>query len=321
MKQTDYAYCVARLRARESTMLRQADYDRLLSMKTLQDCVSFLREKKWIEGECSPGECIAYQSRALWQVLQESVPDRKELDILCLINDYFNIKAAVKCHLTGRDASAYYVYPTTLDTQALTKSVNSHEFFRLPGAMGERAAESYQRACVTENGQSADIILDAAAVKALHDYAGQRKKGLAGEVCAFLCDTANIKIALRCAKTNKKSDFIETAISDCVRLRREELISHCLEGQEALMEYLLTTPYSQGAEQYQISGAAYDKWCDDGVIDILSSAKYSSFGFAPVCAYYYAKMNEIRNVRIILTAVESGADMTAVRERMRSVYV
>ena len=178
MRDTDYAFCVARLRANERYMLTVKDIDSLCASGSYESALNFLREKKWITSEEKIGECIAYQNKLLWELVSECVPDKNELKVLCTVNDFFNIKAAVKCHFTSSDASEFYVYPTTLNTAALTEHVNSHEFSKIGGVMGECAEKSYKAACLTENGQNADIIIEAAAVSALRVFALKNKNSI-----------------------------------------------------------------------------------------------------------------------------------------------
>ncbi len=321
MRDTDYAFCVARLRANEKYMLTKKDIDSLCSSGSYENALAFLREKKWITAEEKIGECIAYQNKLLWELLSECVPDKNELKVLCTVNDFFNIKAAVKCHFTSADASRYYVYPTTLDTAALTENVNSHEFRKIGGVMGECAEKSYKAACLTENGQNADIIIDAVAVNVLKEYSVCNKNSLLGEVCAFVCDTANIKTAFRCAKAKKGKDFVSLAIGECCSLDRDSLIKATLAGEKELSEYLGKTSYKALSETYVRSSADYEKKCDDEIISLIKKAKFKSFGFDPVCAYYYGKLTEIKSVRIILTALRAGLSEDGIKERVRALYV
>lgn len=321
MRDTDYAFCVARLRANEKHLLTKKDMDILCECGSYENALRLLGEKKWLTTQSEIGECIAYQNKKLWELLSDCVPDKNELKVLCAVNDFFNIKAAVKCHFTGGDASEFYVYPTTLDTAELTSNINSHEFHKIGGVMGECAQKSYKSACLTENGQNADIIIDAAAVSALCDYAAENKNSLIGEVCAFICDTANIKTAYRCAKTKKGKDFLAAAIGDCCNIDRKSLINASLSGEDTLGEYLEKTSYGGLSQTYRQSPAEYEKKCDDEIVFLIKKAKFTAFGFDPVCAYYYAKLTEIKSVRIILTALKAGADKDTVRERVRALYV
>ena len=320
MRDTDYAYCVARIRANERYLLKEKDLSELLESKSFDSAIDYLLDKKWISEKGDISDCIKYQSQKLWTLLSESVPDKKELDILCTVNDFFNIKAAVKCHFTGKDPSAYYIFPTTLNLSELTEKVASHKFSSIEGAKGKCAQESYKTACLTENGQNADIIIDRACIDEIRRYA-KEKSGVTSEICAFLCDTANIKIAFRCTMTDKKRDFTETAIGECSAISRKDLVEATLKGKDALSEYLARTLYSEGAEIYLTSSAEYEKWCDNKIIAIAKKSCFTAFGFDPVCAYYYAKLTEMKSVRIILTGLKSGADKSEIKERVRALYV
>lgn len=321
MRETDYAYCVARIRANERYLLKEKDMADLLECKDFDAAVQYLIDKKWITQKGGISDLIKYQSEKLWTLLNESVPDKKELDILCVTNDFFNIKAAVKCHFADKDPNEYYIQPTTLNLRELTENVASHKFSAIGGVKGKCAEESYKTACLTENGQNADIITDRACIDEIKRYSESKGDSVTSEICAFLCDTANIKIAFRCEQTQKKRDFVETAVGECNRISRKNLIEAALGGEEMLTEYLFNTPYREGAEIYLSSAAEYEKWCDNKVIGIAKKSGFTAFGFDPVCAYYYAKLNEMKSVRIILTGLKSGADKIKIKERVRALYV
>ncbi len=321
MRDTDYAYCVARIRANERYLLKDKDITELLDCKNFDSALSFLLDKKWIAEVGNISECIKYQSKKLWQLLSESVPDKKELDVLCVVNDFFNIKASVKCHFVGRDPADYYIEPTSLDLKDLTENIAAHKFSAIGGNKGRCAEESYKIACLTENGQNADIITDRACIDEMQGYANKKRDSVTGNICKFLCDTANIKIAFRCAETQKKRDFTEEAIGQCSAIDRKTLVEMTLKGKDALAEYLSKSDYREGAEIYLTSAAEYEKWCDDKVIDIAKKSAFTAFGFDPVCAYYYAKLAEMKTVRIILSGLKSGADKESIKERVRALYV
>ncbi len=321
MKDTNYAYCVARLRANETKMLRREQIMRLAHCRNVSEAVDMLHSFGWTETKGSINEIISEQSKALWQLLTESVPDKKELDALCVLNDFYNIKAAVKCHFTSDDPFRYYIYPSTLDLNELTEKINSHNFLSLDKEFDQTAEKAYETACLTENGQSAEIIIDRGAVDCLYEYSKAKKSGLINEVCGFLCDMANIKIALRINSLGKSKDFAEAAIGNCSALDRKTLIELSLSDKESLTEYLMNSKYKEGIELFGENSALYDKWCDDSLIMLLQKAKYTAFGFDPVCAYYFAKQNEIKTVRIVLNSVSSGIEPEAIEERVRLLYV
>ena len=77
------------------------------------------------------------------------------------------------------------------------------------------------------------------------EFQKNKKSGLTGRICAFLADTANIKVALRCAQTNQDADYINEAIGSCCLFIREKLVEKTLAGKDELLEFLLGTEYKK----------------------------------------------------------------------------
>ena len=123
MKDTDYAFCVARLRANETKLLTNEFIEKLIEARSFDEAVNLLIEKGWIEQSEAYSDAINRHSVELWRLLNECVPDKKLLESLCVLNDYFNIKTAVKCAVTGEDATSFYVHPTTLNVEKLVECV------------------------------------------------------------------------------------------------------------------------------------------------------------------------------------------------------
>ena len=323
MKDTDYAFAVAKIRANEKSLLTSSQVESLLDEPSFERVVSVLRSLGWLESEKNVdiSGVVDAQNRKLWQLLHESVPDKGKLRILTVINDFFNVKAALKCMLTGEDPERLYVFPTSIELEKLTENIMSHSFEKLDEMFSECAKEAYEAACRTESGQSADIIVDAAALSYIMAEAKKTDCGLLREILEFICDSTNMKIAFRCARTGKDISFTETAIAPCAKLDRGVLCEKAIKGEGELLAYLETTDYSKGAALLSKSTTAFEKWCDDTVTEISKKAKYIFFGFEPICAYYYAKTAEIKTVRVILSGKKSGVEADVIRERVRALYV
>lgn len=320
MKDIHYAYCVARIRAVEKSLLSKQDISSLINQKDFMSALNYLVQLGFAKENEGAEDIIKRQGEELNSLLIESVPDKKETDILYILNDYFNIKVIVKCALEGNNFNDYMLYPTTVITSETVKNVPVDDFSFLNEAYRAVAEKAYNIALKSRNGKFSDMIVDRAAIDALSAVFRKKNSGLLGEICAFLGDTANIKIALRCASTNQDADYIKEAIGNCNNLDRSKLIDTTVSGSEALISYLLTTRYKTGVETYINKPSGFEKWCDDEVIRITESAKYTSFGSAPVVSYFYRKNLEIKTVRMILTALKSGIDRSAIKERVRKLY-
>jgi V/A-type H+-transporting ATPase subunit C len=322
MKETDYAYAVARIRANEGRLLTTAMLDEIVAAPSFDRALALLRGHGWAEeGVTDVSALVAAQNERLWTLLWESVPDKEELQALTALNDFYNLKAALKCMLTNVAPAPYYVQPTTLDLALLSDAMERHAFEKLPQPLADCAKEAYETATRTESGQSADVIIDAAALACLSKQAQDTESALLARILRFICDSTNIKIAVRCARTGKDLSFTDSAVGPCHGFDRGTLCNAAVKSEDALLAFLAATPYRDGAAALQKSTTAFEKWCDDRIVALCREAKYLFFGFEPIAAYYFAKSAEIKAVRIVLSAKLSGVSADIIRERVRDLYV
>ena len=132
---------------------------------------------------------------------------------------------------------------------------------------------------------------------------------------------ADIKIAVRSQKTGKSAEFMRSAMAECDSLSLDQLIRAALSGAEEIAQYLEGTSYAGGADALRESPSAFERWCDNRMIETLKSQKYETFSVGPLLGYLIARENEIKTVRIILTGKQNGFTDDAIRERIREMYV
>ena len=321
MKDTDYAFCVARIRANESNLLSAEFIKKLVDAESYEAAVRLLETVGWIDGDTEDGDFIRRQNRNLWKLLSESVPDKKVLDYLCVLNDYFNIKTAIKCVLSGENADKYYVEPSSLPLESLCSSIDGRAFDVLKSkSMRSAAKNAFETACMTNRGQDAEMLLDVAALEALLEIYSDCKYRVFREICAFIVDSSNIRTAIRCAANKKDATFISSALSDCCKIKKDKLISEAVSGVDGLREHLASGVYAEGTELYYTNSALYDNWCEKRVLEIATGSGFTAFGFDPVCAYFYKKNNEIKTVKLILNAKKSGIPTELLKERVMVTY-
>ena len=78
--------------------------------------------------------------------------------------------------------------------------------------------------------------------------------------------------------------------------------------------------YAGGAEALEESPSAFERWCDNRMIETMRPQKYQAFSVGPLVAYIVARENEIKTVRIILTGKQNQFPEEAIRERIREMY-
>lgn len=319
-----YIYAVARIRALEMSLFSQAVIEQLIAQKTYADCLQFLGEKGWGDTEAGVQDAETILNRELektWTLVKEMVSDQTVFDVLLIQDSFHNLKAAIKTVVDGEVQANVFYDNASVSGEALVEIIKNKDFRSLPESMRECALEAYECLVHTGDGQMCDVIIDRAAMRAMLAAAEKNGDALLKEYAETVVAVANIKIAVRSVKTEKGLDFMRRAMEECQTLNVERLMRAALSGMPDVIKYLEETPYSGGAEALSDSSSAFERWCDNRIIEAIRPQKYNSFTIGPLVAYVLARQNEIKTVRIILTGKLNHLPDDAIRERVREMYV
>lgn len=326
MTEEKFAYAVTSVRIKESTLLGTDFLEQLLATRRYDDVRRQLAEHGWLspvsEDDDQQLQKLLVDSREL---IDEVSPEPGLLDALILKNDYHNLKAALKCSFTGVSPEKYFIKPCLYDTDGLSSAVSERRYEDLPEHMREAAGKAHEVYTRTQDGQYADLIIDAAALAATRDAGILSDSPVIRLACELLCAAADVKTAIRAIRTKKDAHFLDTALCECATIDKSELKAASLNGEEALISYLSQTPYGGAAQTLKENGndslSALEKWFDDYLIGQIQYVKSTFFGPDPLAAFYLAREIELRNIRILLSGKRHGVDDTVIRERMRRLYV
>lgn len=323
MEKTDYAYAVTAVRVRENRLLTSADLLRLTEADSVGTVMEFLRARGWQipAGSQDIAALLRNELIGTWDFLREIAPDLSILHALILRKDYHNLKAAIKSSLSGIDIGTYFLSPGTVPQDLIREAVKSRDYSALPDSMKSAGEEAYDVLVRTGDGQLADIIIDRAALDDILATAIRSGNPLLIRLQELFCTAADIKTAFRASRMHKNTDFLERAISMGGKPDRAGLIESASKGEAALLTWLSKTEYAEGSALLASSPAGFEKWCDDKAVAMTEDVKYMFFGPEPLIAFYLAKEAEIKNLRILLTALENNLPFDQVRDRMRRMYV
>ena len=126
---------------------------------------------------------------------------------------------------------------------------------------------------------------------------------------------------MRAQKTAKSMEFMKHAMAECESLSVTQLAKAAVSGMDAIVEYLSQTEYAEGGRAIAESASAFERWCDNRMMQTMQPQKYQSFSVGPLVAYVLARENEIKTVRIIVSGKRSGLSDDSIRERVREMYV
>lgn len=325
MFDTKYTYAVARIRALETGLFTSSVIEQLLACDTEQQCLQLIQEKGWGDAD-TPLNAEAILSREqekIWETIRELGVDMSVFDVLSYPNLFHNLKAAVKDVCTQEDGRTMNIYyeDTAIPADEMLEIIRSKDFSRLPENMAAAARDAYETLLHTRDGQLCDVIIDKAALEAIYEAGKAAKDSIIRDYAESVVAVADIKIAVRAQKTAKSIDFMKRAMAPCQSLNVDQLARAAVSGMDAITEYLAGTAYAEGAAAIAQSPSAFERWCDNRMMETMQSQKYEAFSVGPLVAYILARENEIKTVRIILSGKQNGFSNDSIRERVREMYV
>ena len=322
MGANDYAYAVARIRVLEKGLLKDSDIEQMIAMADASSVKSFLAEKGWGRNgsEESADDMLRVEEDKIYDVIKELKVDPEIFDIFSYADTYHNLKAAIKSVCT-KDEEGIFAEGSAIEGDEMMRIVRERDFKALPEHMQKAAEEAYEALLHTRDGQLCDIIIDKAALEAIEAKGKGSKEDMIRDWASQFVAVSDIRAAVRAAKTGKSRDFIDRCLADSSRLDKEKLCRAAATSVEECISYLESTEFSDAARAVEESPSAFERWCDNAIIEKIKPQRRNPFTAGPVIAYYLARLNEIKMARILLTAKANDLSEDAIRQRARAMYV
>ena len=323
MSKTQYTYAVARIRALEVSLFSASVIEQLIACKDDEACLRFLQERGW-GGTDVPMDADAILTRErekIWETIGEMHVDMDVFDVLSYASWFHNLKAAVKEVCTGKSGANIYYEGTPIAGEEMVRIVKEKDYKALPENMQAAAEEAVDILLHSGDGQLCDVVIDRATMEAVKEAGRSSRDEIIRDYAESTVAVANIKIAVRASKTAKSLEFMKRAMAPCDTLNVDGLAHAALVGMDSIIEYLNGNGYAEAAEALKDSPSAFERWCDNRIIQTIKPQKSNPFSVGPLVAYVIARENEIKTVRIILTCKQNGLSDDSIRERVREMYV
>lgn len=319
----NYAYAVAWIRSLEASLFTDSMMEQLLACPDYDRAMDFLAEKGWGDSETGKDaeQMLRRETEKTWELVRELKMDPSVFEVLLLPHLYHNLKAAVKEVCVGKPQADVFYSDTWISREEMLRIVREKDFSLLPRHMQKAAAEAFEAMLQTRDGQLCDLIVDRAALDAVAKAGEESREEVIRVYAEEFVAAADIRIAVRAARTGKNRMFLERALAPCRAVSVQRLSAAALSGVEAVCSVLSQEGYQEAVEALSESNSAFERWCDNRIMQTIRPQKYRAFTVGPVAAYVLARENEIKTVRMILTGKQNGLPDSALRERVREMYV
>lgn len=323
MAKADYTYAVARIRSNELRLFTKKDLETMLAMENYDSCIRFLTEKGWgsDSSNMTGDEILSEERKKIWHLMNELVKEEHAFDVFLVQNDFHNLKVAIKAITRDSSTTKMFAEFGKVPADKIYEAVDKRQYNMLPEYLQKTAKEAMNALLQTSDGQLCDIIIDKACLDCVYEIGQSSDNEIIKLYSELFVASANIKIAVRCAKTQKSLEFIKQTLANCETLNINALSIAASKGTDEICSYLSSTSYKAAIDALKKSPTAFEKYCDDLLTDKMKSQKWEPFTIGPLVAYIIARENEIKAVRLILSAKLNSLDTEIIKERLREMYV
>ena len=310
----------------ESKLLKQFEYDILYNTRKLSATLDELNNMNYFHTYKNAdvenyGVMLDGLMIATFDFMKEIVPDELIWRIFALYYDIHNMKLVVKEKFLGKrlDSLALeygsYSLPT-IRSAAVRESDNILNNAILTGGFFE--------ALHTKDIYFVDFILDRTYFKTLRKLVEELEIPEMTEFIIEKIDLFNVSVFFQSLAAGTPKGYFAMAFSDQGSFTLAEWQKYTDgSGDYAIEKFSLWQKYSsiwENAESRRQLFSELDVLIDNYLINKTKICKIMAFGIEPICAYFYNKFMEIKNIRILLAGKENNYAPAEIKKRMRIPY-
>jgi len=318
-----YAFQTAQVRIYEMGLLSRATLLDMANADSLERAADLLSGTEYALQAARDFALVeqVLQARrtAVRTLFAELMLDRAIVELFKAQDDFANLRLAVRRMLTGKSLGKDYSEDGNVSAEVFEEVFAQESNKALPAHMQQAVDQAVLGYYQDKDIRRVDYAIDA--VQAEYNLKRARQLGsvfLSG-LFKIQIDLTNIRTMLRLKFTGaeQRNVFLEGGFVALERFRTALDL-----GYEALGPLFFVTPYHRVVE----AGAAYvassksflkvEQQCDEHLMGFLKTTGQIITGPQPIIAYLLMKENEIRTVRLMLTAKKNSLDTKLILDRI-----
>ncbi len=318
-----YEFSIGSVRAKECSLFSQADFEQMLLMKNEADLIRFLKDKGYGEGDTTE-DILESNEKKTWEYLRGVAPDIEIFNVFLLQNDIHNFKTILKGTIFEKDYRKLLLDPYTIDPDVIRKAVENRKFDKLPEWLADAARESYDILAHSSDARLSDGIADKALMEHLISKGKASGSGFLREYFETMAFYADIKIAIRAARTKASRDYLDAVLCRVEGLDCRALAAKAVSGYDNLLKYaesIRAYDCRTAIGFYRSSPPALERFVDNKLISLAKKyCRYTTEGAEPLFGYYLGCECERKIIYIISGGINTRTSPDKIRERLREYY-
>ncbi|HCP14882.1 MAG TPA: V-type ATP synthase subunit C [Peptococcaceae bacterium] len=329
IKDTDYLYASARIKALEKNLLTRDRMERMCEARSMEDAFKVLTECGWPEitsTDMSAVEAaLAHRRSETFALIQSVAPDKRIPAVFLMKYDYHNLKTLLKSEVTGEKPEPLLIDAGRVSVKQLLAMVRENNFSDMPPAMAKIVVEGRDLLSRTRDPQLLDFYLDRAQFAEMLETAEAFGSAFLTGYIKLMIDSVNLRAAVRLRRMGKGSETLRFALlpggNVSIMNLQHDITPDLIDS--VFANSPLSAAASAGAAVLRGEGslAAMDLASDDALLHYLKRAKYVAFGAETLIGYLAAQESELTAVRIIIAGRLAGLSAEMIIERLRDAYV
>ena len=310
----------------DGKLLKRFEYEILYNADSLQRTLDKLNETNYFKtyaeaGEENYGDLLDGLMKRTFALMQEIAPKPLVWKIFALYYDIHNIKLAAKERAFNKRLDEFfldygsYTFPTIRSATVREPDNILNDVILTKGLF---------EALRSKEIRDIDFILDKTYLKTLKKYGENLAVSHIKTFIGERIDLYNVSAYFQSYAAGHPDGYFEKTFSDDGSYPISEWNKYLSAGnREETMRFPLWQKYKpvwRNAESRQALLSEMDVLIDNYLIEKTKACKLMPFGIEPICAYFYNKLMEIKNIRIMLTGKENGYSTGEIVARMRIPY-
>ncbi|MBU0707545.1 V-type ATPase subunit [Patescibacteria group bacterium] len=331
MSGSDYLYAAGVVRHLENKLLNPTDIERMVDAPDLEAAFKVFHDTDYFDNvlDVAPRDFLKALDADLLQAkqkIQEMVPNEDVVTLLFMRFDFHNLKLLYKAKMSGQDLDQY-ASPLSQEEYTKLKSVIiDDEKADLKDYLATALEEFNLEVAKQELTPSLiDRVVDQSYFRAYQSAAKAFKSSFIYELVKRQIDVANIKIFIRAVNLGLEPDRWSTDIisggtveKEAYKLLAGKPLDDALAGlasnfsrhfQNAILEFLKHKSLDSLERDFE-----------NVELEYIRQAKYMGYGPELPVAYFFAKWNAIKNVRLIMTGKQNDIKSAEIKGLIRDIY-
>ena len=319
-----YTFQTARVRVLESQMLSPAALSDMANAENFEQAADLLGAGEYALPQGSKNfeeleKILILRRSETRSLFKDLILDEPLVELLREKDDFANLRLALRRKLTEKPLGTDYSNDGSIPAEEFEQIFEEENYSPLPYHMQEAIERAVLAYYQNKNIRRIDYALDAAQAEYKIQKAGELKSEFLLGLFRIQVDLTNIRTMLRLkfAESDERNVFPNGGYVEPKRF------IHAVEaGYEAIAPLFFATPYYEiidSGTNYLVSNKSFlriEHNCEEYLMGFLRSTLQITAGPQPVIAYLLMKENEIRKVRLILTAKKNYLDTKLILDRL-----